>query len=231
MHPVLRRYLNVTEAWATVQKPVAERTSEERCFVTAWEKHAREREALRPYEGKRRLSEEAQSALLALATFGAVAALEEEPVLGEALREARAALLSAGASSEQSEAYLAALVAEEGFGFDDDPLQFHADFLLETLKGIPALTALTPDALKELQRTWLEDSPGPAPLKRRVTDALLGAAWEDGPEPINAEHVRAARSQLPSPADREALAGFLEFLAQRRLVGPERLGRLVTELR
>jgi hypothetical protein len=70
----------------------------------------------------------------------------------------------------------------------------------------------------------------------QCAETLFSAAWGDGTQSVNVEHVEDALQALASdPSELEAtkttLEVLLRFLSAHRLIGPLRLERLLTHLR
>ncbi len=240
MHPTLARYLNPDVALDTLTRDERGQVlkSEEQPFAQAARAHADKRQVLLEARGKSPLPPEAQQALLALATYAAVETLRADESFGPVVEAARAALEGEGASPEEVEQFLGSVVLEEAFAWEEDPDSFDRAFLEETLRGVPALARLTPDGVDALTDGFVD--PAPNEWKRayaRASRELLEAAWSEGPEPINVEHVAEALENIggqPGDAQRdrgvEALRRFLEHLAQAGLLGPVRKARLFAVL-
>jgi hypothetical protein len=61
--------------------------------------------------------------------------------------------------------------------------------------------------------------------RRIAAQTLCGVAWSEGPDLVSCEHLEAAAARL-EPEQRSALAEFVDHLAEMRLIGPRRRGRL-----
>src|SRR4051812_6451611 len=122
MHPVLARYLDIAEALDTlgrVREDGVGADAMQAAYLDAAEGAPELVDALRAVQGQKRLTEEAQHALLSLAAQATLRVLSQDPDVLPKLAAANGALESAGATGEQAEAYLSALVLEEAFGGDD----------------------------------------------------------------------------------------------------------------
>lgn len=240
MHPTLARFLNPTVALDTLARDERGEAlaPEEQPFATVARAHPEQRQALSKVRGGGALPPDAQQALIALAAYAAVEALRADGTLGPAVEQARAALENEGASAAEVDQFLGTVMLEEAFGGEADPDTYDPAFLEETLKGVPALARLTRDGVEALTDAFVE--PAPDEWKHaydRASHELLEAAWSEGPEPINEEHVAQALEGLAErggAAHRdkglEALRRFLEHLAQAELLGPRRKARLLEAL-
>jgi hypothetical protein len=251
MHPVLVRFLDPEVARETLRKLEAAPDSPavptdeaeaayEAAFVAAARAHPDQRAALLGSRTGRHLSSDSQAALVLLAAHAAVHALAQDARLGPAVARARAALAAEGASSEETDAFIASILLEEAFGYDDEGAEFDADFVLETLGEVPALAGLSRervDALVDAFAQGAGGSPEARTLRERMARGLVSAAWEDGPAPINPEHLEAVvEAEVQALGEEQqghalaALVGWLQALAKEGLVGPSRLVRLRAQL-
>jgi hypothetical protein len=236
MHPLLARYLNLDAAADTLSREDQGQVlkSQEQTYASTAHKFPDERSALLAARGQSNPSPQTQAALVRLASHATVRALEDHADLGPLLASSRETLVKEGAEPEEADRFLAALVLEEAFGDDTSVDDFDAEALRETLEQVPALAALTQDRVAGLGDAFVRTA---APDWRRAHElaarALLEAAWMEGPEPINAEHVDAAQETLAEQLGKaeeargaEALRRFLQFLKKAQLLGPRRLEKL-----
>jgi hypothetical protein len=241
MHPLLARYLNLEVAVDTLSRADQGQVlkAEERPYAEASSQFPEERSAVLAARGKARPAEATQKSLVRLAAHGALQALSQETPTAEKLQTARGALVEAGSTEAEADAFLAALVLEEGFGDDEDVDAFDITYFLETLDSLPLLSDLTQDRVAGIADAFMRTAPAewkkPYELAAR---ALLDAAWKEGPEPVNVDHVQQARDEVASQLGKsevqranEAVGRFLEFLRKAQLVGPQRQKRLTQRLK
>ncbi|MFP2931290.1 hypothetical protein ACLESO_40100 [Pyxidicoccus sp. 3LG] len=236
MHPVLARFLAADAARETLRKQqTGEALSpEEQSFVDAATAHPRHKGVLLGVGG-RVLSSDAQASLVLLAAHAAARAMKDDPVLAEPARKAREALTEEGASEEESDAFIASILLEEAFGYEQDVDSFDAEYVKEALGEVPALAALTKEAVDALFLTFVKGAANDAERKVRegMARAVFDIAWSEGPAPINPEHMEAVldaevvdQPEEEQEAKVHATAQLLQALAKEGLVGPIRLSRL-----
>lgn len=236
MHPVLARYLTLQAALDTLTR--AERgevlRAEERAYVEVAREHPEWRAKLLSAKAQRAPTDELQRILLVLGGKAAARLLREDARLGEPLRIARSALLTQGGTDADAEQLFTALLLEEGLAYDESPDRFADEFIEETLRTVPALAALDRARVDALADAFIASA---EPSWRRAHElasrALLEAAWGEGPQPINPEHVADAVEALRGQLGRadgargiEALRRFLDHVDRAGLLGSERLRRL-----
>jgi hypothetical protein len=236
MHPLLARYLNLDAALDTLQRQGRGQVlkAEERTYADIASYFPEERDEILKARPGTHASEELQAALVVLASRASVAALREDPSLGAAMTDAHVALVNEGASETEASGFLAALVLEEAFGDDGAAESFDRDYFAETLTSVPRLASLTPERVGALAGAFVQNTELPdRPTSERAATAVLEAAWNEGPEPINVEHIDLALEmledeQLPADLQRsaQAVVRFLEFLERAKLMGPMRLAKL-----
>jgi len=176
--------------------------------------------------GKAHPPEEAQTALLALAAQTATTVLGDDDRLLGPLERARGALEAEGATPDQIEALLGAVLLEEAFGDDLPPDGFDAAFVAESLETLVPLATLTPERVSALETAFAYGPDGAERRVRRiVAHTLCGVAWSEGPDLISREHLEVAAGRL-EPEQRVALAEFVDHLVEMRLIGPLRRARL-----
>jgi hypothetical protein len=241
MHPLIARYLNPEAARETLQKEKsgAPLEPEERLFVETAAAHPEHRATMLGGTGKRVLSSDAQAALVFLAAHAAARALGEEPGLAQATARAREALAQEGASPEETDAFLASILLEEAFGYEEEVEAFDRAYVEEALGEVPALAALTREQVDALLLGFVQEAPTGAEkaVRERIARALVNLAWGEGPTPINPEHVEALfEAELQDRPEEELESGlratvdFLQLLARQGLVGAQRLSRLRAQL-
>ncbi len=184
--------------------------------------------------GRKTVAIDLQQQLIVAATRAAATRLEGQADWTSVVRAALEAVVASGGTEAEGRTLVQQAVLDEAFGWAEDPESFDAAFLRETLESITALALVDTEAVE----AWVEDfSKGAAaperPLRVAVADALLEAAWSDGPQPIAAEHTDDALEALAASVARtelvkaaKTLVEFLELLAKKRVIGPLRLARL-----
>ncbi len=236
MHPVLARYLTADVARETLRKQQAGEalSPEEKAFTEAASAHPKHKAVLQGVGG-RALSSDAQASLVLLAAHAAARSLLEDPALAEPTRKAREALSEEGANDEEMDAFIASIILEEAFGYEQDIDSFDAEFVKEALGEVPALAALTKEAVDALFLAYVRGAASDAERKVRegMARALFDVAWSEGPAPINPEHIEALldaevvdRPEEEQEAKVHAAAQLLQALSKEGLVGPLRLSRL-----
>ncbi|MDX2011307.1 MAG: hypothetical protein SFW67_13995 [Myxococcaceae bacterium] len=231
MHPLQRRFLDVA---AVVSALEGEATDDDAlALVAAVRAEAGLDKKLLATKGKA-LPNELQQKLIITSTKAAAARLLADPSTGPRTHAALDGVIAAGASKDEALTLVQQAVLDEGFGWPDDPGDFDVSFLLETVDALPALARVDADWVEAQVDAFVKQvDVKERPLRLAVADALLEAAWSDGPQPIAAEHVDdamelLARSVASQELERagETLVGFLTFLSAHGLVGPMRLARL-----
>lgn len=242
MHPVLAHYLNFEAAIQTLDRSRDGSRLEpsEQCFAEAAQADDARQALLLAARGKKRLSEEAQSALVILAAHAAALSVRSDTTLGPLLATAREALAKEGASPADSDRLLVALVLEEGFGPDAEADAFDRDYFQESLELLPNLASMTQERAEALIRKTVDAAEDPTWAKSQelVAESLLRAAWEEGLEPIHPEHLEEALEtcterlgENQAPRIIEAASRFLDTLEEVHLIGPLRRERLDAVLR
>lgn len=236
MHPVIARFLDLAAAVNALEKSQQDDTldADESALVQVAAELPELAGALTEAKGKKVVAPTTQQQLIVLATRAATRRLTQDPAMGPRISSALGALEAQGASREEAEQLVAQAVLEEAFGFAEDPDRFDQEFLGETVDSLSHLAALT----QELVDEWLDafTKAGPAdqrPFRTKVAETLLEAAWGEGPQPINPEHLdgaldrlveELARGELPRAAG--VMGELLGMLASKHVVGPLRLARL-----
>jgi hypothetical protein len=238
MHPLIARYLDLDTARETLQKEKAGEPlgPEEQLFLATASEHADKRAAVLGSKGTRSASSDAQAALLFLAAHTAARALGEDAELAAAAAKAREALGREGASPEETEAFIASILLEEAFGYEEEEVdRFDSAYVKEALGEVPALAALTRERVDALLTGFVEagTTEKQKAVRERIAEALVELAWSEGPAPINPEHMEGLlESQLQDRTEEEleeglrATVDFLQALAREGLIGPQRLSRL-----
>ena len=176
--------------------------------------------------GKAHPPEEAQNALLVLAARTASTVLGDDDRLAGPLERARGALEAEGATPDQVEALVGAVLLEEAFGDDLPADGFDAPFVAESLDTLAQLATLTPQRVTALELAFAGGPDGTERRNRRIAaQTLCGAAWSEGPDLVSREHLEASGGRLEGD-QRVALAEFVDHLAEMRLIGPRRRARL-----
>ena len=241
MHPLIARYLSPEAARETLQKEQADELlePEERYFLETAASHPEHRTTVLGGKGKRVLSSDMQASLVFLAAHAAARAIAEDPALAAATARARASLAEEGASPEETDAFIASILLEEAFGYEEEVDTFDRSYVEEALGEVPALAALSREQVDALVYGFVKQAPtdGEKTVREHIARALINLAWSEGPTPINPEHVEALfESELEDKPEAELEAGlratveFLLHLAREGLIGPQRLSRLRAQL-
>lgn len=241
MHPLIARYLSPEAARETLQKEKdgAPLEPEERLFAQTAAAHPDKRNDLTGGKGKRHLSSDAEAAVVFLAAYAAARAIAEDPVLSAATARAREALKEEGATEDEMDAFIASILLEEAFGYEEEVESFDRTYVQETLGEVPALAALTREQVDALilgfEKAARDENQ--RNVRARISRALVNTAWSEGPTPVNPEHMEALyEAEIAGKPEEEMEAGlhatvdFLQVLAKEGLVGPQRLSRLRAQL-
>lgn len=241
MHPLIARYLSPEAARETLEKekngePLG---PEERLFAQTAAAHPDKRNELMGGKGKRHLSSDAEAAVVFLAAYAATRAIAEDPTLSAATLKARESLKAEGATEDETDAFIAAILLEEAFGYEEELEAFDHGYVQETLGEVPALAALSREQVDALilgfEKAARDETE--REIRARISRALVNIAWGEGPTPINPEHMEALyESEIVDKPEAEMEAGlhatvdFLQVLAKEGLIGPQRLSRLRSQL-
>jgi hypothetical protein len=241
MHPLIARYLSPDAARETLQKEKdgAPLGAEERLFAQTAADHPEQRATLMGTSGRRHLSSDAEAAVVFLAAYAATRAIAGDPALSAATARAREALKAEGASDTETDAFLASILMEEAFGYEQEVEMFDSTYVQETLGEVPALASLTREQVDALilgfERTARDETE--RDIRARLSRALINGAWDEGPTPINPEHIESlydaeieGKPEAEMEAGLRAIVEFLQVLAREGLVGPQRLSRLRAQL-
>jgi hypothetical protein len=241
MHPLIARFLSPDAARETLQKEKdgAALDPEEQLFVEIAAAHPDKRSALLGSKGKRHLSSDAEAAGVFLAAYAAARAIAKDPALASPTAQAREALAQEGATADETDAFIASILLEEAFGYEEEVEAFDHSYVRETLSEVPALAALNREQVDALilgfEKTARDEAE--RQVRARISRALVNLAWGEGPTPINPEHMEAIfESDIADKPEAELEAGlratveFLQVLAREGLIGPQRLSRLRAQL-
>ena len=235
MHPTFAQYLDLHVAWETLALASGEEPLEGAAgdFAAVAAAHPEVQAVVLAGKGRAQAGEEAEQALVLLAALSAVKTLERTARWQGPVTAAREALYRAGATEDEASAFLAKLVVEEAFAFEQPADAFGEALFEETLASLPTLLGLDEAAVTALLESFVQAAPArKGTLYRDAAKGLLEQAWGEGAEPIAPEHVEAARAALGKRkhAD-EALVAFLGRLAAEELVGPLRRKALEAALK
>ncbi len=241
MHPLIARYLSPEAARETLEKekngePLG---PEERLFAQTAAAHPDKRNELMGGKGKRHLSSDAEAAVVFLAAYAATRAIAEDPALKDATQKARESLQSEGANEDETDAFIASILLEEAFGYEEEVEAFDSAFVQEALGEVPALAALTREQVDALilgfEKGARDDTE--RNVRAHISRALVNIAWGEGPTPINPEHMEglyeseiASKPEAEMEASLRATVDFLQVLAKEGLIGTQRLSRLRAQL-
>jgi hypothetical protein len=240
MHPLIARFLSLEAARETFRKEKAGEPldSEEQLFAAAAAAHPQQRAEVLGVTG-RKLASDSQASLVLLATHTAARAIAQDPQLSSATAKAREALSSEGASEEETEAFVASILLEEAFGYEEEIDTFDASFVQEALSEVPALAALTREGVDAMMLKFSQKGASDAERTARahIAKSLFDIAWSEGPAPINPEHMDtlveaeiAGQSEELQEARLRATVELLQLLSQQGLIGPMRLSRLRAQI-
>ena len=236
MHPLIARLLDPAAARAVLAREAAGQPldADQAAFAAEVRRDPAMARALSAPTSPKAASPDAQQRVIVLVVRAATARLLEDPELGPPARAALQALRAEGASEAEALALVSQAVLEEAFGYQDDPAAFDRPFLQETLEVLPALARVDQAAIDGWLEGWAHAGPPEAqPLRLAAAEAVLEAAWGDGPQPITPEHVDDALDRLRETVAEsdfqraaEEVAGVLRYLLQQGVVGAQRLERL-----
>ncbi len=232
-------FLDVRSAIDVLERGVAGtlQSTQEAAFVAAAKAHPELSAYVLKAKGKAKPSEDSQNATILLAVRAALSVLPGDPLLGASSKRAREALKAAGADDEQVEQLLGGVLVEEAFTGDSDPTHFDPAFVVESFGELPELAKLDSDVVSDLVDRFAETSkPEARPLYLSAAETLFQAAWGEGPQSVNVEHVEDALSNLAADeseldAVKTTLEVLLRFLSAHRYIGPLRLHRLLRHLK
>ncbi|MBK7860144.1 MAG: hypothetical protein IPJ65_16320 [Archangiaceae bacterium] len=240
MHPVIAAFLDVKTAVETLERGVAgiPMGPDAMAFVAAARTHSELSAYVLQAKGKETPGDDSQNATILLAVRAALSRIPSDPVLGPQAKRARDALAAAGADAEQVEQLLGGVLVEEAFTGDNDPNRFDSAFVHESFGELIELARLDEDQVTTLMDEVAKNAPPPLrPMQVSCAEALFQAAWADGTQSINVEHVEDALQMLSGddPAEVEGVRAGLEvvlnFLNGKKLIGPLRLQRLIGHLK
>ncbi|HYI02015.1 hypothetical protein [Hyalangium sp.] len=240
MHPLIARFLSLEAARETLRKEKAGEAldAEEQIFTATAAAHPQQRAEVLGVTG-RKLASDSQASLVLLAAHTAARAIAHDSRLAPATAKAREALTSEGASEEETESFIASILLEEAFGYDEEVDSFDTAFVGEALGEIPALASLTREGVDALMMKFSQKGATDAERTARahIAKRLFDIAWSEGPTPINPEHMDvlvesdiADQSEEVQEARLRATVELLQLLSQQGLIGPMRLSRLRAQL-
>jgi hypothetical protein len=240
MHPLIARFLSLEAARETLRKEKASEalSPEDQLFTATAAARPQQRAEVLGVTG-RMLASDAQASLVLLAAHTAVRAIAKDARLGPVTARAREALTSEGASEEETDAFIASILLEEAFGYEEEVDSFDADFVEEALGEVPALAALTREGVDAMMIKFSEKGATDVERTQRahITKRFFDIAWSEGPAPINPEHMDTllASEIQNEPEDVQearlrATVELLQLLSLQGLIGPLRLSRLRAQL-
>lgn len=241
MHPVFAHFIDLEKSRQTLLRRDAGEppaSKDETLWLAVADAFPEARDVVRGADPEDGDDPDVVEPMILLAAHTALRALEQDTRLSAPLADAKKALIDEGATEEQAQSLVASLILEEAFDEDQDAERFDADFIATSLTEVPALAALTQDALEALRLRFVGVPKDP--VRKAAFEALIGSAWEEGPQFINGEHLevaveegRRALNKDQRPALKEALEALLGTLVSEGLVSAarrERLQRRLTEL-
>lgn len=240
MHPLIASFLSLEAARETLRKEKAGEalSPEEQLFTATAAARPQQRAEVLGVTG-RKLASDAQASLVLLAAHTAARAIAQDSRLGTATAKAREALISEGASEEETDAFIASILLEEAFGYEEEVDSFDAGFVEEALGEVPALAALTREGVDALMMRFTEKGTTDVERTQRahIAKRFFDIAWSEGPAPINPEHMDTLleseiqnESEEVQEARLRATVELLQMLSHQGLIGPMRLSRLRAQL-
>jgi hypothetical protein len=236
MHPVIARFIDLSNALGTLQKTDSEQTldSEESAYLAAAAAAPQAKQALLKAKDGKKASSEVQQHLIVLATRAASIRIASDPMLGPRVSTARDALKKEGASDAEADDLIAQAVLEEAFGYAEDPTHFDSAYLAETLESLAHLANVTQETVDAWLESFAKEGAGDQrALNLKIAELLLESAWSEGPQPITPEHVDEALEAIADSVAQseftralETLQRFLVALSKHHVVGAQRLDRL-----
>ncbi len=235
MHSLIARFLDLPKAVAALEKAdqAVALTPEEAALAESAKAHPLSKAAVLKAKGKAQVSPESQQHLILLTIEAATAMISHDERLGPKVAAANEALRAEGAEADEAHQLVAQAVLEEAFGYAEDPSNFDADFLAETLETLIPISKMSSDLVDEWLEKFSKLGGDQRSLRFRVAETLVDAAWSEGPQPVSPEHVDDTLEALTSTVASseyakagEALIAFIAFLATQKIVGPQRLERL-----
>lgn len=238
MHPVFAHFIDLDKSRQTLLRREAGEppaSEQEGHWLAIADAFPEARDAVRAADPEDGDDPDVVEPMILLAAHAALRALEGDQRLAQPLADAKQALLEEGATEEQAQALVASLILEEAFDEDQDADHFDADFIATSLAEVPALAALTSEALEALRLRFVGVPKDP--VRKAAFEGLIGVAWEEGPQFINGEHLEAAveagrrtlnKDQRPSL--KGALEALLDLLTAEGLVSEARRARLGNKL-
>ena len=232
MHPLMRRFLDLSKVIEVLEQGADD--DDARALVSVISAEGTLKQQALASKGKQNVPNDLQQRLIIASTKAASQRVTADATLGPKVRAAVAAVVASGGSEEEGLSLVYQSVLDEGFGWLEDPEDFDAVFLAETLDALVPLATVDTDAVEAWVDTFVKKVEVPLrPMRLAVAESLLESAWSEGPQPIAAEHVDDAMDSLSrSVASNElekagaALVDFLGFLSDKKLIGPSRLARL-----
>ncbi len=240
MHPLIARFLSLEAARETFRKDKAGEAldAEEQLFIATAAARPQQRAEVLGVTG-RILASDAQASLILLAAHTAARAIAQDARLSPATAKAREALTSEGASEDETDAFIASILLEEAFGYEEEVDSFDADFVEEALNEVPALAALTREGVDALIMKFSQKGATEVERTQRahISKRFFDIAWSEGPAPINPEHMDTLveseireESEEIQEARLRATVELLQMLSQQGIIGPLRLSRLRAQL-
>jgi hypothetical protein len=236
MHPLIARFLDPSKLVATLEKSTqaVALDPDEAAIAAEFASEPKLKDELLKAKGRAQPSSQVQQRAIVLSVRAATARVLEHASLGPKARAAMTALSAEGASDEEARSLVAQVLLEEAFGYAEDPAEFDSAYVAESLESLVPLAKINADLVDGWLETWAKGGPaGDKALRVTVGEALLDAAWSDGPGPIGPEHLDDALDHLgetTASSERakmlEAMTGFIAFLAEQNIVGTERARRL-----
>jgi hypothetical protein len=232
MHPLMRRFLDLSKVIEVLEQGPDD--DDARALVSVIVSEGTLKQQTLTAKGKQTIPIDLQQRLIIASTKAATERVAADATLGPKVRAAIDAVVAAGGSEEEGRSLVYQSVLDEGFGWPEDPEDFDAAFLAETLDALVPLASVDSEVVEAWVDAFVKQVDAPLrPMRLAVAESLFESAWSEGPQPIAAEHVDDAIESLSrsvARSDREkagaALVDFLAFLSEKKLIGGARLARL-----
>jgi hypothetical protein len=236
MHPLIARNLDLAKLIDTIERigQAVALDPDEAALAAELAREPKLKADLLKAKGRSQAPGALQQRAIVLGVKAATTRLLDDPALGPRAKAALAALEAEGASAVEARALVSEVLLDEAFGYAEDPGEFDAAYVGETLDSLVPLAKVNADLVDDWLERWAKrGAPGEQAMRLAVGQALLDVAWAEGPAPIAPEHLddtleHLSQTVASSELGKAALAvrGFVEFLAEQGIVGAERARRL-----
>jgi hypothetical protein len=233
MHPLIFRFIDLKNAVEALEGSAV--SPDEKALQNAGEALPNSKSMVLSAKGKKSAPPAVQEHLIVLASHAAGLRLLEHETLGLKAHAVLKALIKEGATAEDAHAILAQTALEEAFGYSTDIDSFDAEFVAETLETWLNLAGVTQETVDALIESFVKNEKQDQPQRLAVAETLLASAWAQGPASLNPESLDEALDSLLAgetsgsfPKILVLVEQFLKHLNNHKLLGKERLSRLVS---